>query len=47
MQAKISKLKIPIPLTKLVKHDLYKSHITDTLNMNEGEDSVYLSYDQT
>ena len=30
IQTEISKLKIPIPLTELVKHDLYKSQITDT-----------------
>ena len=39
-------MKIPIPLTELVKHDLYKSQITGTLNINEGEDSVNLSDDQ-
>ena len=36
IQTEISKLKIPIPLTELVKQDLYKDQITETLNINEG-----------
>lgn len=39
-------MKIPIPLTELVKNDLYKSQITETLNISEGEDSVNLNDDQ-
>ena len=30
----------------MVKHDLYKSQITETLNINEGGDSVNLNDDQ-
>ena len=30
----------------MVKHDLYKSQITKTLNINEGEDFVNLNDDQ-
>ena len=39
-------MKIPIPFIELVKNDLYKSTITETLNMNDGEDSVNLNDDQ-
>ena len=46
IQTEIAKLKIPIPLTELVKHDLYKSTITETLNINDGQDSINLNYDQ-
>ena len=46
IQSEIAKLKIPIPLTELVKNDLYKSTITKTLNMNDGEDSINLNDDQ-
>ena len=45
IQSEISKLKIPIRLTELVKHDLYKS-IIETLNINDGEDSINLNDDQ-
>ena len=38
---------MPIPLTELVKNDLYKSTITETLNMNDGEDSINLNDDQS
>ena len=43
IQTEIAKLKIPIPLTELVKNDLYKSTITETLNMNDGEDAINLN----
>ena len=33
-------------MTELVKHDLYKTTIIETLNMNDGEDSVNLNDDQ-
>ena len=33
-------------MTELVKHDLYKTTITKTLNMNDGEDSINLNDDQ-
>ena len=33
-------------MTELVKHDLYKTHITETLNMNDGEDFVNFSDEQ-
>ena len=46
IQSEIAKLKIPIPLTELVKNDLYKSTITETLNMNDGEDVINLNDDQ-
>ena len=39
-------MKIPIPLTELVKNDLYKSTITETLNLNDGEDSINLNDDK-
>ena len=45
IQLEIEKLKIPIPLIELVKHNFYKSTITETLNMNDGEDSLNLNDD--
>ena len=46
IQTEISKLKIPIPLIELVKNDLYKSQITETLNISEGEDFFNQNDDQ-
>ena len=46
IQFEIAKLKIPIPLIELVKNGLYKSTITETLNMNDGEDAINLNDDQ-
>ena len=39
-------MKIPVPLIELGKNDLYKSQNIETLNINEGEDSVNLKDDQ-
>ena len=40
--AEISKLKISVPLTELVKNKTYKSQVNQTLNITENEDSVNL-----
>ena len=42
----IAKLKISVPLIEMVKNQSYKSQITETLNIGEGEDSVNLNDDQ-
>ena len=47
IKVEIAKLKIPVPLTKLVKNDSYKAKITETLNIGEGEDAVNLNDVQT
>ena len=39
-------MKIPVPLTELVKNDSYKAQITETINIGEGEDVVNLNDDQ-
>ena len=33
-------------MTELVKNDIYKSTINETLNMNDGEDAINLNDDQ-
>ena len=45
IKSEIAKLKIPIPLTALVKNDSYKAQITETLSIAEGEDVVNLNDD--
>ena len=42
----IEKWKITVPLTELVKNESYRSQITETLNIEEGEDSINLNDDQ-
>ena len=39
-------MKISIPLTELAKNDLYRSIITETLNVNEHEDTINMSDDR-
>lgn len=46
IQTEIAKLKISIPLTKLIRNDSYKAQITKKLNIVEGEDSINLNDDQ-
>jgi len=46
IKTEIQKLKISVPLTKLVKNESYRSQITETLNIGEGEDVVNLNDDQ-
>lgn len=42
----IAKIKISVPLTKLIKNETYKAQITQTLNIGENEDSMNLFDDQ-
>lgn len=44
--AEVAKLKISIPLTELVKHDVYRTQINKSLNIIENEDSLNLFDDQ-
>ena len=46
IKIEIEKLKISIPLTELVNNESYRSQITETLNIGEGEDVVNLNDDQ-
>ena len=46
IKTEIEKLKIAIPLTELVKNESYRSQITQTLYIGEGEDVVNLNDDQ-
>lgn len=46
LAAEVAKLKISVPLTELVKHDIYTSQISKSLNFIENEDSVNLFDDQ-
>ena len=46
MGVEIAKLKILVPLTKLIKNEPYKSQINQTLNIVENEDSVNLFDDK-
>jgi len=46
LKAEIEKLMISVPLTELVKNESYRSQITKTLNIGEGEDDVNLNDDQ-
>ena len=43
IKTEIAKLKISVPLTELVKNESYRSQITQTLNIGEGEDAVKLN----
>lgn len=44
--AEVAKLKILVPLTKLVKHDTYRCQISKTLNIIDNEDSGNLFDDK-
>jgi len=46
IKTEIAKLNISFPLTELVKNESYRSQITETLNIGEGEDVVNLNDDQ-
>ena len=46
IKTEIAKLKIQVPLIELVKNESYRSQITETLNIGEGEDAINLNDDQ-
>ena len=46
MQSEISKLKIIVPLVELAKNYLYRSMISDALNVNENEDTINMNEDR-
>jgi len=46
IKTEIEKLKISVPFTELVKNESYRSQITETLNIGEGEDAIKLNDDQ-
>ena len=46
LEAEVAKLKIAIPLSKLAKHDVYRSQINKSLKISINEDLVNVFYDQ-
>ena len=46
LESEISKLKVSIPLTELVKIDKYKTHVVKTLKVDPLSDMVNIEDDQ-